>query len=74
MIVKVKCKVLREPQGIAVDLLVQSLHRNAVERSESFTQDDEIESAVRDYIPFYNGARIHSSSNYLPPATYERLA
>ena len=40
----------------------------------TFTQDDEIESAVRDYIPFYNGTRIHSSLNYVPPATYERLA
>ena len=40
----------------------------------TFTQDDEIESAVRDYIPFYNGTRIHSSLSYVPPATYERLA
>jgi len=40
----------------------------------TFTQDDEIESAVRDYIPFYNGTRIHSSLNYVSPATYERLA
>ena len=40
----------------------------------TFTQDDEIESAVRDYIPFYNGTRIHSSLNYVPPATYEQLA
>ena len=40
----------------------------------TFTRDDEIESAVRDYIPFYNGARLHSSLNYVPPATYERLA
>ena len=40
----------------------------------TFTQDDEIESAVRDYIPFYNGTRLHSSLNYVPPATYERLA
>jgi transposase InsO family protein len=40
----------------------------------TFTQDDEIESAVRGYVPFYNGARLHSSLNYVPPATYERLA
>ncbi len=40
----------------------------------TFTQDDEIESAVRDYVPFYNGTRLHSSLNYVPPATYERLA
>jgi transposase InsO family protein len=40
----------------------------------TFTQDGEIELAVRDYIPFYNGTRLHSSLNYVPPATYERLA
>ena len=40
----------------------------------TFTQDDEIETAVCGYIPFYNGTRIHSSLNYVPPATYERLA
>jgi len=40
----------------------------------TFTQDGEIELALRDYIPFYNGTRLHSSLNYVPPATYERLA
>jgi putative transposase len=39
-----------------------------------FNEDREIESAVRDYVPFYNGARLHSSLNYVPPATFERLA
>ena len=40
----------------------------------TFTQDDQIKSAVRDYVPFYNGTRLHSSLNYVPPATYEQLA
>jgi transposase InsO family protein len=40
----------------------------------TFNQDDEIELAVRDYVPFYNGTRLHSSLNYVSPATYERLA
>jgi len=40
----------------------------------TFNQDDEIESTVRGYIPFYNGTRLHSSLNYVSPATYERLA
>jgi transposase InsO family protein len=40
----------------------------------TFTQDEEIEPAVRGYVPFYNGTRLHSSLNYVPPATYERLA
>ena len=40
----------------------------------SFNTDHEIEQAVRRYVPFYNGTRLHSSLNYVPPATYERLA
>jgi transposase InsO family protein len=39
----------------------------------SFTEDREIERAVRTYVPFYNGTRLHSSLNYVPPATFERL-
>jgi transposase InsO family protein len=38
----------------------------------TFSGDREIQSAVRSYIPFYNGTRLHSSLNYVPPATYER--
>ena len=40
----------------------------------TFTNDEEIKSVVREYIPFYNGTRLHSSLNYVPPATFERLA
>jgi putative transposase len=39
-----------------------------------FSADHEIQSAVRAYVPFYNGTRLHSSLHYVPPATYERLA
>ena len=39
----------------------------------SFTEDHEIERAVRAYVPFYNRTRLHSSLNYVPPATFERL-
>ena len=38
-----------------------------------FNEDREIERAVRGYVPFYNGTRLHSSLNYVPPATFERL-
>ena len=38
-----------------------------------FNQDRQIEQAVRAYVPFYNGTRLHSSLNYVPPATFERL-
>ena len=36
------------------------------------TEDRQIESAVRGYVPFYNGIRLHSSLNYVSPATYEK--
>jgi transposase InsO family protein len=39
----------------------------------TFTEDRAIEQAVRAYVPFYNGTRLHSSLNYVPPATFERL-
>jgi transposase InsO family protein len=39
-----------------------------------FDHDRDIERAVRAYVPFYNGTRLHSSLNYVPPATFERLA
>jgi len=40
----------------------------------TFSEDQQIEQAVRAYVPFYNGTRLHSSLNYVPPATFERLA
>jgi transposase InsO family protein len=39
-----------------------------------FSEDRQIEQALRSYIPFYNNQRLHSSLNYVPPATYEQLA
>lgn len=39
-----------------------------------FDQDREMEYEVRNYVPFYNNTRLHSSLGYVPPAAYERLA
>lgn len=36
-----------------------------------FTHDAQMRTAIRNYIPFYNNTRLHSSLDYLPPATYE---
>lgn len=36
-----------------------------------FTEDSQMLSVLRSYIPFYNRSRIHSSLNYVSPATYE---
>ena len=38
-----------------------------------FDEDWQIQKAVRDYIPFYNSIRLHSSLNYVSPATFEQL-
>lgn len=38
----------------------------------SFAEDREMLAVLRSYIPFYNRSRIHSSLNYVSPATYER--
>jgi len=40
-----------------------------------FNQDEEVAGVLRSYLPFYNRDRLHSSLNYVAPATYEqRLA
>jgi len=38
-----------------------------------FTDDRQIERELRAYVPFYNRTRLHSSLNYVPPATFEQL-
>lgn len=39
-----------------------------------FTQDAEIRDALKSYVAFYNDARLHSSLQYVPPATFEQQA
>jgi transposase InsO family protein len=39
-----------------------------------FEEDRQMRTVLRKYMPFYNGARIHSSLNYVSPATYEQQA
>jgi transposase InsO family protein len=36
-----------------------------------FNEDSQMLSVLRSYIPFYNRSRMHSSLNYVSPATYE---
>jgi len=38
-----------------------------------FAQDSQMLTALRSYLPFYNRSRIHSSLDYVSPATYEKL-
>ena len=37
----------------------------------TFTEDSQMLAVLRSYIPFYNHSRMHSSLNYVSPATYE---
>jgi transposase InsO family protein len=37
-----------------------------------FDEDRQMRAALREYMPFYNRGRLHSSLNYVSPATYER--
>jgi putative transposase len=39
-----------------------------------FGTDDEIRNALRSYVPFYNQDRLHSSLQYVSPATFEQQA
>jgi putative transposase len=38
-----------------------------------FKEDSQMLSVLKSYIPFYNHSRIHSSLNYVSPATYENF-
>jgi transposase InsO family protein len=39
----------------------------------TFTEDRQVRQTLRRYLPFYNRDRLHSSLNYVSPATYEKL-
>ena len=39
-----------------------------------FAEDSELRNALKSYVPFYNEARLHSSLQYVPPATFEQQA
>jgi transposase InsO family protein len=39
-----------------------------------FDNDNEVRSVLKGYLPFYNQARLHSSLNYVSPATFEQQA
>jgi transposase InsO family protein len=38
----------------------------------AFTEDRQIASVLRSYVPFYNSTRMHSSLGYVSPATFEK--
>lgn len=54
-----------------IESFFHSMKSEAI-HGERFSEDHQIESVLRSYIPFYNHARLHSSLNYVPPATFEK--
>jgi putative transposase len=46
--------------------------KNDVVHGIRFDEDDELLATVRDYMPFYNNTRLHSSLGCVPPAAYEQ--
>jgi len=45
--------------------------KSDVIHGNTFSEDGQILSVLRSYIPFYNHSRMHSSLNYVSPAKYE---
>jgi hypothetical protein len=60
-------RVYRELKGLRVEV-----GENSVARLMRSHEDREIAAEVRNYMPFYNNMRLHSSLGYVPPATYEQ--
>ena len=46
--------------------------KSEVFHGHKFTEDREVRQTLRRYLPFYNRDRLHSSLNYVSPATYEK--
>lgn len=45
--------------------------KSDVIHGNTFSEDHQVLSVLRSYIPFYNHSRMHSSLNYVSPAKYE---
>jgi len=45
--------------------------KSDVIHGNTFSEDGQLLSVLRSYFPFYNHSRMHSSLNYVSPATYE---
>ncbi len=47
--------------------------KSEIYHGQRFDEDGQMRVALCDYMPFYNQGRLHSSLNYVSPATYEKL-
>ena len=46
--------------------------KNDIVHGVRFDEDQQLLDEVREYMPFYNNTRLHSSLGYVSPATYEQ--
>jgi transposase InsO family protein len=68
---------MNRPGKITDNAFIESFFHSMkadVFHGRSFPDDDTVKAVLKDYLPFYNGARLHSSLNYVPPATFELQA
>jgi transposase InsO family protein len=54
-----------------IESFFHSMKTEAI-HGRTFSEDGDLLTTLRSYIPFYNRSRIHSSLQYMPPTTYEQ--
>ncbi len=65
---------MNRPGKVTDNAFVESFFHSLKTESihgRTFNEDGELLSVLHSYLPFYNRSRIHSSSHYVSPATYE---
>ena len=68
---------MNRPGKITDNAFIESFFHSMkadVFHGNKFDDDETVRSLIKDYLPFYNHARLHSSLNYVPPATFEQQA
>jgi transposase InsO family protein len=68
---------MNRPGKITDNAFIESFFHSMkadVFHGKRFDDDESVRAVLKDYLPFYNGARLHSSLNYVPPATFEQQA
>ena len=65
---------MNRPGKVTDNAFVESFFHSMkadVIHGNTFSEDNQLLSVLRSYIPFYNHSRMHSSLNYVSPASYE---
>jgi transposase InsO family protein len=68
---------MNRPGKITDNAFIESFFHSMkadVFHGKRFGDDESVRTVLKDYLPFYNRARLHSSLDYVPPATFEQQA